>query len=362
MPPRKRVDAPETSLELDDGRIVARWSQAPEVHGYRDPHFIVDPVLGMQLVAIPTGRDRHVVIDKRVHTSTGLPIAAEPQVIVNEPTAQGSQVFSRPEVVVDPFSRDRYGRPMIQTPSGETVAYTRASRLASFVDDDSGLAKWRQRMTALGLSVRPDLVAAVQCADPADRGELSRIADEALEAGGGRDASARGTAIHRVIEQLLRDGVSPAQGPDLDDARAGVQLIRKLGLEALGVELAIVNHELRAAGTADLLARGPSRVLVVDHKTSGNIDAHRYGALSWAVQCAVYAGGVPYIAEQGSTTWEALSLPTPDRERALVVHIQQGASVARAYSVDLVRGFEAARLATQVRDIRSKARELLTAI
>ena len=372
MAPRKPVEVPETSLILDDGRHLARWAQAPNVRGHSDPWYAIDSVLGLQLVAVPTGGECHVVVQAAVDPVTGLPIAEPPVVesdaadelgaLCADETPTRAPIFARPHVDVDPFTRDGYGRPLIEQTDGTTEPYTRASRLASFVDDDSGLARWRQRMTMLGLMVRPDLVEAVRTTDPADRGALGRIADQALEAGGGRDASARGTAIHREIERLIRDGVTPATGPDVDDALAGVGLLNNLGLKALAVELPIVNHELRAAGTADLLAQGPSRTLIVDHKTSGNADAAKYGALSWSIQVAAYATGAPYVAGQGATTWQALGLPTPDRERGLVLHIQQGTASARAFSVDLVRGLEAARLATHVRDARSLARELLIAL
>jgi len=385
MPPRKAVEPPETTLTLADGQRLARWSQAPAVHGHSDPWFVVDDTLGVQLVAVPTGGEAHVVVDRWIDPVTGFPLSGPPEVIeapahvepigdtgtdpyaeiaslVADEAPARAPLFTRPAVALDPFTRDRYGRPLIEQPDGSAVPYTRASRMASLVDDDSGLARWRQHSTALGLASRPDLLESVRAADPADRDELARIADEALEAGGGRDASARGTLIHRRIEELLRDGVTPATGPEVDDARSAVELLERLGLEPLAVELALVNHELRAAGTADLLARGPSRVLIVDHKTSASADAPRYGALPWAVQLAVYASSVPYLPGTGATTWEALGLPQPDLERGLVVHVAQGTATARAYSVDLARGRDAARLAARVRDARSAARELVTAI
>ena len=51
--------------------------------------------------------------------------------------------------------------------------------MAKALDDTSNLMAWSNRMTAMGLAQRPDLLALVQAADPDDRDELNKVCERA---------------------------------------------------------------------------------------------------------------------------------------------------------------------------------------
>ena len=74
----------------------------------------------------------------------------------------------------DTTRRDRYGRYLVLPPDGtKPVGYTRATTIAKTLDDTSSLMAWGERMTAIGLARRPDLLAQI---DPdADTKQLNQL-------------------------------------------------------------------------------------------------------------------------------------------------------------------------------------------
>ena len=79
--------------------------------------------------------------------------------------------------------RDRFGRYLIRPAAGgQPRAYTRATTWAKALDDMEGLINWSMRMTAVGLTARPDLYAQVAACRPGDD-KLKGLAEEAKEAG-----------------------------------------------------------------------------------------------------------------------------------------------------------------------------------
>src|SRR5689334_2925212 len=58
--------------------------------------------------------------------------------------------------------RDRWQRPLVVPPKGgKPVAYTRCTTFVGCLEDTFNLSRWQQRMVALGLNDRPDLLLAV---------------------------------------------------------------------------------------------------------------------------------------------------------------------------------------------------------
>lgn len=244
--------------------------------------------------------------------------------------------------------RDRWGRPTID---GRT--YTRASTLAKTLDDTRALLNWNARITAVGLARSEDLIAAVATTDPDDKKALDRIVEQAKERAASSAKATIGTATHAATELLDR-------GDDLDglpdkvkaDAQAYRAAMDAHGLRPLAAEMFVVCDEVNAAGSFDRLLAGPSRVLIGDIKTSGNPDTHKYAALAWAIQLAVYAHARPWIPGRGVVDWADLGLPQPDQQRGLVIHIVQGTGQVRLHSVDLTAGWVAAKLADEVLAMR----------
>ena len=251
--------------------------------------------------------------------------------------------------------RDRWDRPVI-----DGQPHTRISTLAKTLSDQTSLIAWASRMTAVGLAQSDDLVAAVATTSATDRYALDKLVERAQERAQARRGATMGTALHSAT-QMADEGVSEALWPA--GVRADVEAYRDAcahhKLRPLACEVFVVCPELRAAGTLDRIMQGPTRALVADLKTSGNPDSAKYEALAWAIQVATYAHGHPWHHDHGHMTWDQLGLPQPDLRRGLVIHITQGTAKVAMHSVDLTLGWQAAHLATQVRDMR-KAKTLTT--
>lgn len=277
--------------------------------------------------------------------------------------------------IPDQIARDRWERPLITPPGGKgrPVPYTRASTLGSAVEDQYGLGQWRMRMVAFGMSRKRDLVlaaAAVPTPDgPDSKRDLGEIAEAAMEAA---DASAKariGTALHALTELVDAGAPTPDIGEDQAALDAYAELAGHYTMHAM--EVFVVNDELVTAGTFDRLLSpkpgtalvapdgtmfGPEDRLIGDLKTSSSAD---YFGIKFAVQLAVYAGGVPYLPKGPAGT----RAPWPDgvvpnQHWAVIFHVPSGGTIAEPYWVDLDAGREAAQLAVTVREWR-KRRDLV---
>ena len=102
--------------------------------------------------------------------------------------------------------RDRYGRYLLPDPeTGAEMAWTRVTTVAPILSDRYNLEKWAQRMTALGLAKREDLLALVKAtariADTRNgKSTLNRVVSDAIEAGNVEQRANLGTAIHAATE------------------------------------------------------------------------------------------------------------------------------------------------------------------
>lgn len=263
--------------------------------------------------------------------------------------------------------RNRWGQPLIiPAGGGKPVPYVRASTMAKTLDDTSNLMLWKQRVTAVGLAKSPDLRARLagliaNHPDPIGgdgKRDLSKLVEEAAEAGGASDAASMGTGWHALTEAL--DAGTPVSELLVDDATQG-RLVEYVdataGLDVLGVETFVVNDTVQAAGTFDRLVRLPDgRVVVADLKT-GTHDANY--PLGVTTQIAVYAHGHRYDPATGERTPLHEDL---DVSAGLLIHLPQKGEGCRLYLLDLAKGWEAALTARAVYDARKwKAPELRAA-
>lgn len=254
--------------------------------------------------------------------------------------------------------RDRWGRPLIIPVGGGTpVPYTRVSTMAKALDDTSNLMAWKQRVTAVGLARRADLrtrLAGIIASNPDDpvggpgKRDLTRLCDEAAEAGGASSAASAGTGIHELTEAIDR-------GTDPGDLLVDEALFKRLhqyrdataDLEVLDIETFVVNDEVRAAGTFDRLVRLPDgRVVVADLKTGAH-DANY--PLAVATQIATYATGCRYDPATGERT---RLHPDLDPAVGLLIHLPQKGDGCALYELDLVAGWQAAQVAARIHTIR----------
>jgi hypothetical protein len=118
------------------------------------------------------------------------------------------------------LKRDRWGRPMIEPPGGgKAVGYTRVSTLAKVLDDKTALMRWKQRQTALGLGLRPDL-ASMAAACEGDNRKLDEVVEQAMTAAQSEKAANIGTTLHLLTEMIDKGGEPNNLHGHMDDLRA----------------------------------------------------------------------------------------------------------------------------------------------
>lgn len=242
--------------------------------------------------------------------------------------------------------RDRWKRPLVVPPGGgKPKPYTRCTTFVDCLEDRYRLELWQQRMVALGLADRPDLLLSVS-AHRHDRKELDAITERARAAAAAGAAATTGTAEHALCEQIDRGqrlGVIPAAyQADLDAYRAATAPLRMVEIESFSV-----CDDLAVGGTPDRIAEFNGDYIVADLKT-GSIE---YGALKIAMQLAVYAHSRPY----DPATQQRVPRPyTVDTERAIVIHLPAGQGHCELYWVDIAAGWLAVQVAAEVRAWRRR--------
>lgn len=275
--------------------------------------------------------------------------------------------------------RDRFGRPLlIPTKGGERIPHTRMSTLAGYLCDDFGLSTWQQRLLAVGMAEREDLCAMVaalpalndakcdrkslskaQCEQDVDtKSKLDSYIEQALEQAGRNYKANMGTAIHGAIENGHADLMPSAVQPDIN---AALDAIKARGMTILASEHFVANDELRAAGSFDhiidvpLPGWGP---VIADVKT-GQVAGK---GLQFAVQLSGYANSDVYDWHDDSRApLESLTDgQRVNRKVGLLIHVPLGGARCEFHRINLMTGYHAARLATQVRQARSLAGSLMT--
>lgn len=247
------------------------------------------------------------------------------------------------------FTREpRWGRPLIVPPGGgRAVAYTRVTTLAKTLEEQSALAAWKQRMTLIGASMRPDIVLSA-AAHRDDKDQLNTLAEQAMEAAQAGAKATIGTAIHAITETLDLGG-SPGAYPDEFKSTVDAYCEATEGMRFVAVEQALVCDELQVAGTADRIIQLPDGRHVIGDLKTGSID---YAGLSIACQLAVYAHSLGYDTETG----QRFQLPPIDQHVGIVIHLPAGDQALRGtcelYEVDLAKGWEVARRSLQTRETR----------
>ena len=261
--------------------------------------------------------------------------------------------FTNPAAEVEKNGRGQYLIPPPSDPTGEPVAWTRATTFITAIKDTYGLELWKRRMAGLGLAARPDLLARVQSTDPNAKRVLDAILDDALEAAAAGAKANVGTALHSWTEQLDA-GHTPNVGaewqPDIDAYQATLAAHGVAHVPGM-TERTIVIEALGVAGTFDRLSTLPilERPAVADLKT-GNVEK---GWEDIALQLALYAHG-DAIWDPAAGTFEPM--PEVDQDVGLVIHLPAGTGACTLYLVDIRRAWEMVKVCGKVRDWRSTAR------
>ena len=250
--------------------------------------------------------------------------------------------------------RDRWGRYMVLPPAGhKPVGYTRATTVAKALDDTSSLMAWGERMTAIGLSQRPDLLAEIALAGD-DKTKLNAICTRAKEHGGATVRRDLGTSLHKVLEESFNivDYQSPLQFAA--DVQAVHDELRRHGLIVVAgmTERIVVLDEFQIAGTFDLLLQDANgRTFIGDIKTGSNVS---YGALAFSVQLALYSRADNlYIQGDAADGSDDVREPMPavDQHTGIIVHVEPGSGVCTIHELQL--HWELAEMAIEVRAARA---------
>ena len=266
-------------------------------------------------------------------------------------TAAPKKVDEPPSLV----KRDQYGRPRIKQPSGGEVSYVRASSLASVMDDMTPLGDWKARMTGRGVAISPDLSAGFATIADMESSEGKKQANElartAQDRAGSTVKRTLGTAFHALTEAY--DKGEPI-GHVPDSLRPLLQDYAKKmsGMEWVAFEQFVVVDELKVAGSLDRLGRAPgwAKPRVLDIKT-GRVD---YGQMKFAIQLAVYAHGMVYDPDTGARTSQDVDLET-----GVILHADPATGIVTPYEVNLAWGWEAAKMAVKVRELRAEQRKIM---
>lgn len=257
--------------------------------------------------------------------------------------------------------RDQWGRPKIIQPDGSTVAYTRASTLAGYLENKSGLHTWDTRRIALGVGLDEDIAAMAASVQPftgdkrKDR-PTNETLDEVIERARtvakeheGRDW---GTAVHGFTEpgQEGNPWVPERMQPDVDSYW---EKMRDYNLSCQASEVFVVCDELKVAGTFDDLYYGYLHGLVVADKKTGRSKIH-----SHAIQIAVYSRSKVYDIDTGerrplqSLVEERYASRAINQKWGYYVHIAKGEGRTSFNFLDLEIGWEAAKVAAAARDFQ----------
>jgi hypothetical protein len=247
--------------------------------------------------------------------------------------------------VAPEIPRDRWGRPLVVPPGGgKRTAYTRCTTFIDCLDDRWALEQWKQRMTAIGIADRPDLLLAVS-AHRDDKKQLNGICDQAIEAAKATAAATTGTALHALSELVDRGQDLPvlpdAARADLDAYKTAME-----PFEVIDIEQFVVHDGLKVGGTFDRLVRWNGVTMIADLKTGSSID---YSLGKLAMQLAVYSRGQRYDIDTGQRT------PLDAHQgTGIVIHLPAGQARCDVRFVDLNAGWEGVQLAAQVREWRKR--------
>lgn len=253
------------------------------------------------------------------------------------------------------FEREpQFGRPYVWTEDGKRLTYTRCTTYVDALDEKYQLSLWQQRMVAVGMSQRKDLLTGIAAIAhelmlPSDdvpkeaKAKANLLCEAALEAAQGKAGATLGTALHSMTETIDRGGelgVVPTEiQPDLDAYVAATA-----PLTALHIEQPMVLDALQIGGTPDRLVELGGTVYVADLKT-GSIE---FSALKIAMQLAVYAHSTLY----DPVARKRIATPPIDQQRAIVIHLPVGKGKCELRWCDIGRAWDAVDVARQVREWR----------
>ncbi|MER6314639.1 hypothetical protein ABT237_12830 [Streptomyces sp. NPDC001581] len=265
---------------------------------------------------------------------------------------------------------------------GTPKPLTRTTTYIDCIEDKSALTAWKSRMTLVGASRDPALVARTKELNPESRegkAALDELAERAVSLAGANRKREYGTHLHTLSEAVDRGEPLPAGTSDRDLADMAAYKMAMVGFDTVAIERFVVVDELGVGGTFDRLLHysgpGPDGrhfegLLIGDLKT-GSV---QYGGLKMASQLAVYAHGerydhtrfpvdgrdkkalaawrkTPVSADEAATAYAEAG--EVSRDWGVIIHLPAGEAQCTLYWANLRIGWEAALLARDIRRMRA---------
>lgn len=270
-----------------------------------------------------------------------------------------SMTSAEPMAAESPVKHDRYGRYLLPDPvTGVERGWTRATTVARVLADEYNLARWGERMVAKGMALRPDLVAGAAAADvEQDKSTLNDIAQQAKDQAGGKKGANLGTATHTFIERLDRGEplTSLSAPPNLEaDLRAYGARLDNAGLRVIPeyIERVVVNTAVDTGGRIDRMTECAHGLRILDLKTAKSVE---YSWLEIAIQLAIYANA-EHAWNPATQSYDPM--PDVDKRIGYVLHLPIGKADAQLYQVNLVKGWQLAQIAVDVKAARGASKKL----
>ncbi len=257
--------------------------------------------------------------------------------------------------------RDQWGRPVIHRADGTWRGYSRISSIAKELDDGKGLAFWQAVMTAIGVTITPEIFCRVaELVDDSDnpyedhKTELGRLAEKAQEAAGSTIKRELGTTLHEwaaIYDRTQDIGLIPAEHQA--DIQAYADTLVRHGVKVLDNEVFVAVDEIEIAGTLDKLLLMPDgRILTGDLKTGAR--EPRY-PMAVEMQISGYSKGERYDL----LTHERSSLGA-DLEDGILIHLPSGSGSCELYPVNLRQGWQNLMLAKDLKLARKQSNRPLS--
>jgi len=281
---------------------------------------------------LPAGLNRIVLSDPSPTVEPMAETAAQAFLsAADQPEEPKTTISGQPEA-----ERDSYGRYLMKDPRtgkyktgyrGKPEGFTRATTFNKTLSDTFALSQWGKRNVAIGLTLRPDLLALAHGKDVrADKRELNAVVDQAETAAGNKVGANLGTALHNMTERMdagliSLDQVPPAQLPEIT---AYAREIRRAGIkfDPRYIERSTMTSKFGedVAGTMDRIGQLPDGSFVIGDLKTGR-DPLEYGDKEIAIQLLTYALGVNEFGlyDWNTDSWEPG--PKVREDLALVIHL-----------------------------------------
>lgn len=311
---------------------------------------------------------------------TALPFAMPTTVGPPEPEVN---VSGQPEP-----KRDQWGRYLLPHPvhglysdgkdkPNRRNGWMRATTFAKLAADTFSLTRYNERLTLLGATLRPDVVALAHGKHvKRDNKELNRLVTEVKETAGAKVAANIGTAVHSFTERVDAGTMKVDDVPESyrQHVESYLKVLAENGLEPVPglIERTTLVDEWGKVivGTFDrvLYHRASGTYLIGDLKTGETLD---WGKMEIAVQLALYAHGINAygVFDWNTDTWQPSgsygdsietgpwSVPKVRTDFGVVMHLPiQGpnAGVCTLRRVNLAAGWDAAATSASVDTSRKR--------